>query len=102
MIANLEQFDDEVSPPKHHASFRGLNAKIPKKKKGGHCLQIQHALNVLNKIIDLFALVCFQLSNTHISHVSSIQKALDNSSFSSENLEKKFYSLTSLLTLTFL
>ena len=75
MIANLEQFEDEVSPPKHLASFRGLNAKIPKKKKrGGHCLQIQHALNVLNKIIDLFALVCFQLSNTHISHVSSISE----------------------------
>ena len=73
MIANLEQFEDEVSPPKHHASFRGLNAKIPK-QKGAHCLQIQHALNVLNKIIDLFALVCFQLSNTHISHVSSISE----------------------------
>ena len=38
MIANLEQFEDEVSPPKHHASFRGLNAKITKKKKRGALL----------------------------------------------------------------
>ena len=54
----------------------------------GHCLQIQNALNVLKNMIDLFILVCFQVIITYISHASSISEVLDNSSFSSENVEK--------------